>query len=167
MSSVDFRKEVINEEQINILLDKKGERSGFIVTRNQLNHLADVLKPCAEADCGLWSFTLYPKSGHLTHSLGNFVYPVRGLTKFRYFKWTFNRNFVKDLIYFRNVISNTDCDFILFYIKRESPMGDYIYAYDNYTNMGYKLRSFVGGGRLYHEPSAKPYKIYNNIIVIE
>ena len=93
-------------------------KQGFVITKRQFNHLAEVLYPYTLPGYGLWSLQFHPKSGHIVHDRmmqESFVYPTKALSEdFNYFRWSFNGLFCADWIKFNKIIKDTDCEYVLF-----------------------------------------------------
>ncbi len=141
---------------------------GFVLTRNQFDSITTlVMEKQAKICPGMWSNFFYPLSGHVVFELdwpGRLVYPLLALsTNFSYYKWIYGPRFPIDWVKFSDMIKETDCNYILF--KEEEGHGMF-YSVDSVSGEIYQLSMFVGGGRMYHQPSAHPCGIspYDEVI---
>ena len=167
----DIHNDWINQADAKLLikiLSLNDGSTGFILTKNQFEHLRNILFKYSLQDCGLYKFQVHPKSGHILHTgyTGeHFVYPTKGLSKdFKYYRWSFNGLFCKDWVYFYELIQNIRCEYVA--IKQNGD-GDFFCAFDMDKKVHYEMQTHVGGGRLYHEPSAQAYEPTSYDIVIE
>ncbi len=159
-------------------LDNDG-MTGFVLTKKQFGHLSNSFVKYTKESYGLYRLQFHPKSGHVIHDsisgygYGSFdVYPTRGLSdNFKYFQWSFNGLFCKDWIKFYETIKDTNCQYIAIkHIYTVDPRSGLNYiilcSYDPIEDQYHQLPTHMGGGRLNHEPSAIPYQIMDEDVVV-
>jgi len=146
------------------LLTLNDRPQAIVMTRAQFDHLAPIMRERGKIVPASWSMTFYPKSGHMRdHGMIAPVYPLPVLPKnFGYFRWHYGPGFPKEWARFAEQIQGRKCPYVLFDEKENE-----FVAVDVETGIVYTGEGFVGGGRVYHEPSATPYHVSKYDEVIE
>lgn len=156
---------------------------GFFLSSKQFSKIAELFKPLTNEPYGILKFQIYPESGHLVFRkdmMENYVFPTYGLSSdFPYFQWEFNGNFCKDWIKFNRRISNDPHYFV--FISAENKFSTLLLSEDLFTNRKWcgiliskfpqgnfriEMDTHVGGGRVYHESSARKYNVSPNDEII-
>ena len=127
-----------------------GNSNEFFVITGKAFHTLNKLMKHIHTYNKSFIMEFYPKNGHIILKCG-FIREVIVLTKqlsknFPYFQWNPHPKFPKDWDIFSQYVSDNE----LVHVTGK------LLSTDNY-----KKDVFVGGGRMYYEPVAQPYKFYN------
>jgi hypothetical protein len=142
---------------------------GFIISRTQFAHIARNLKPMAKSSHGIWAnFQFHPKSKHivfrdpvrvLCEVSGDHVYIPLAMTEaWDYFRWHVGPRFPEDWVSFNDMLDSFGNFNYIVFMKIDDY--DHFVTYSNGKYM--QKRTHVGGGRGYHEPSARPWEPYGS-----
>lgn len=100
---------------------------------------------------GLWNFSVHPKN-HGFNLEGNAYMSLIGISpSFHLYKPSFGPGFIDDLADCWKQFKNNHCKLVLLSDGRQGSHTTF------FNTMGAsEIRGFIGGGRSYHEPSARP-----------
>lgn len=132
--------------------------NGFILTASQFNYLAKIFSKYTQESWGIYKLKMHPKSGHILHETfpENIVCRSLGLLT-EYYIYHFNANFCRDWVAFDELVQENNCEYVLFCEKGKRQDISYFATYS--PKIYHEMKTHIGGGRLYHEPSAVAHNI--------
>jgi hypothetical protein len=154
----------ISKFELLYITDKlKYSKNNVVMTRNQFHLLSLFLKPYID-QYGSWSIEFHPKNSCLKFGSSRYLCMklVALSNKFNLFQAHVNGRFCTDLVTFDESLP-MDTKLVLLsneVMDNNNPIrwsnGAYLYAYNDANGISYEKATFIGGGRVYYEPSAKP-----------
>lgn len=127
---------------------------GFIMTRTQFDYLSEVMQKRLEQRVGLWTVFFYPKSAHLAIDNGfkRTICPLVGLSiDFPYYKWIHGPRMAEQWVDFAKKIQKVDTDYVFCQQTDDGQLS----VVEKETGIVIVAPLDCGGGRVYHEPSAR------------
>lgn len=149
-------------------LDLDEVTAGFVMSRDQYNHYTTEIIAKRTACPASYSDAFYPKSSHMVVKERMFseevAYSLLAITKeFPYFRWHYGPGMPEEWRAAAPNIQNlTEGPVAFLWYKRPWPFingKEMLVAIDKNSKKILQSSIHIGGGRLYHEPSAQPYNV--------
>jgi hypothetical protein len=145
------------------------DNSFFIMTREQFHAMSiTAMRHCSRPSSGLFPLWFHPKNKFVVYGESWFhqIVAIKCVAMSKsvpYFKWSFNglvaESWIQTDILINDNVDDNKPHFVLLVFRDSSSRSEQLCFYFPKTKLYCARDIFIGGGRMYHEPSARPYDI--------